>query len=165
MSQQALADRLDRLGYPLDRAMVAKIENGSRGVSVDEAFGLALALDAPLLGLLLPQGAQRVRLARKETPSGVTARAWAAGLHDLTLGGSEMHPDRTYLEAAYGEENMAMPGPLNLARFVGLLGAAASAGDYEEMTEWLDAIENEVSGQRKEVERLRRRRARRGTRN
>src|SRR5947209_3689944 len=73
ISQQQLSDRLVRLGYQLDRSAVAKVEKGARGVSVDEAVGFALALEAPLLALLFPAGNQKIRLARADTPKGVVA--------------------------------------------------------------------------------------------
>lgn len=53
-SQQDLADRLAELGYPLGRVAVAKIEGGSRGVSLDDAVAIAAAFDVPLPLLVLP---------------------------------------------------------------------------------------------------------------
>lgn len=47
LSAQALANRLAELGSDLDRRAISKIENGSRGVSLDEWLELAHALAVP----------------------------------------------------------------------------------------------------------------------
>src|SRR5438067_13829767 len=71
LSQQELSDRLIRLGLQLDRSAVTKVEKGTRGVSLNEAIGCALAREAPLLSLLFPAGDQRIRLAKADTPAGL----------------------------------------------------------------------------------------------
>lgn len=43
--QDDLARRLDDLGFKLDRVALSKIENGGRGVKLDEAMAIAYALD------------------------------------------------------------------------------------------------------------------------
>lgn len=47
LSAQALADRIADLGGSLSRLAISKIENGARGVSVDEWLQLAHALAVP----------------------------------------------------------------------------------------------------------------------
>ena len=46
MSQAALAERCSKLGSSLDRSAIAKIESGSRGVSLNDAIQLCAALNA-----------------------------------------------------------------------------------------------------------------------
>lgn len=59
LSAQALANRLAEIGSVLDRRAVSKIENGNRGVSLDEWLQLAhaLAVPPPLLFVDLQSGA------------------------------------------------------------------------------------------------------------
>ena len=71
--QQDLADAMARVGYPINRATIAKIEAGARGVggghglapikrgqtaprpvSLEEAIAFAVALDVPASSLFLP---------------------------------------------------------------------------------------------------------------
>jgi transcriptional regulator with XRE-family HTH domain len=52
LTQAALSDRVIRLGVPLDRAAIAKIENGLRGVQDFELVAIAKALDVFPLTLI-----------------------------------------------------------------------------------------------------------------
>jgi transcriptional regulator with XRE-family HTH domain len=48
-TQQDLADKLVNFGMPIDRAQIARLELGKRGISLDEAMRLAFALNvAPI---------------------------------------------------------------------------------------------------------------------
>ncbi|SCF22762.1 helix-turn-helix domain-containing protein [Micromonospora mirobrigensis] len=59
LSAQGLADRIKELGGSLSRVAISKIENGDRGVSLDEWLQLAhaLAVPPPLLFIDLKTGA------------------------------------------------------------------------------------------------------------
>lgn len=59
LSAQGLADRIKELGGSLSRVAISKIENGDRGVSLDEWLQLAhaLAVPPPLLFVDLVSGA------------------------------------------------------------------------------------------------------------
>jgi transcriptional regulator with XRE-family HTH domain len=59
-SQQKFADRLKELDpdTTLNRAAVAKIESGVRGVTLDEVVFLAVALSVPPVALMLPIGTE-----------------------------------------------------------------------------------------------------------
>jgi transcriptional regulator with XRE-family HTH domain len=59
LSAQGLADRIKELGGTLSRVAISKIENGDRGVSLDEWLQLAhaLAVPPPLLFVDLVSGA------------------------------------------------------------------------------------------------------------
>jgi transcriptional regulator with XRE-family HTH domain len=146
LSQQEVSNRLVVFGFQLDRSAVAKVEKGTRGVSIDEAIGFAFALDVPLLALLFPAGDNKVRLARRDIHSGLDARAWASGL--LSLGAGE--------EYFVADDDVA---PFRIQRaqwmkyFISHFTAAVLDDDVEEMDEWLDAIENEVGRLREEIDR------------
>lgn len=84
LNAQALADRIKELGGKLDRAAVSKIENGMRGVSIDEALLLAVALDVAPLHLFLPRDDdQTVTLAPEVMVTATQARRWIRGLEPL----------------------------------------------------------------------------------
>ena len=86
-TQQQLADVLNRFGAQADRAMVAKVELGKRGLSLNEAFLFALALDVAPVHLFVPTdseeplslGPPEGRGPRVEC-SPAEARAWIRGL-------------------------------------------------------------------------------------
>lgn len=54
LSAQQLADRIAQLGGKLGRVAISEIENGRRGVSLDEALLLAAALNVPPPVLFFP---------------------------------------------------------------------------------------------------------------
>jgi transcriptional regulator with XRE-family HTH domain len=56
---QQLAERITELGGKLTRQAISKIENGQRGVSIDELFLIARALRVPPALLLFPVGRSR----------------------------------------------------------------------------------------------------------
>lgn len=47
LSQEDVAERMNRLGFKLHQTQIAKIENGTRPVRFDEVVGLAKALSVP----------------------------------------------------------------------------------------------------------------------
>lgn len=90
-SQTDLARRIGTL----ERMAVARIESGDRGVSLDEAVALAVALDVPLVRLIAPaEGSDRVELGTGVECSASEARAWMRG--DRMLPGQDR---RAFLDA------------------------------------------------------------------
>jgi transcriptional regulator with XRE-family HTH domain len=55
LTAQEFAERVRGLGLKFDRGTVSKIENGLRGVSLDEALIIAAALDVAPVHLFLPR--------------------------------------------------------------------------------------------------------------
>jgi transcriptional regulator with XRE-family HTH domain len=55
-NQQQLADALRKLGAPIDRATISKIETGERRITLDEVFWFAFALGVSPHALILPRG-------------------------------------------------------------------------------------------------------------
>jgi transcriptional regulator with XRE-family HTH domain len=98
-SQQDLAEAMARVGHPINRATIAKIEAGARGVggehgrqpirrgqtsprgvSLEEAIALAVALDVPPPSLFLPIVREDdVELAPRVRVDVDTAHEWVRG--------------------------------------------------------------------------------------
>jgi len=98
-SQQDLADAMTKIGHPINRATIAKIEAGARGVggdhgkrpivsgqtpprpaSLSEAVAFAAALDLPPPSLFFPlMREDDIRLAPKLRVKVDIAHAWARG--------------------------------------------------------------------------------------
>jgi transcriptional regulator with XRE-family HTH domain len=79
-TQQDLADRLRRLGAPIDRASVARLETSKRGLSVDEAMRLAAALNvAPVHLFVDPDGDEPLQVTPADELTPAEARRWIRG--------------------------------------------------------------------------------------
>jgi transcriptional regulator with XRE-family HTH domain len=83
MTQLQLAERLTALGSPIDRVAVAKLENGQRGLPLDEALLFALALDVAPINLFLPLDDEDIQIAPKVVVPLAAARRWVAGTRPL----------------------------------------------------------------------------------
>lgn len=92
LSAQQLAAAVRKLGGTLDRAAISKIETGARGVSLDEAVLLAVALDVAPVHLLTPRDDDEpVSVAPAVTVAADRARRWVRGLEPLPD-----HDDQSY---------------------------------------------------------------------
>lgn len=79
-TQQDLSDALAKLGAPMDRTTIAKLEKGQRQGRVEELVALAAALDVSPLYLFLPLRLDAtVKLAPKLTLEAIEALRWAQG--------------------------------------------------------------------------------------
>ena len=100
MTQGDLSKRLSVLGTPLDRAVISRIEDGSRPTPLVEFLALALALSVPPAQLLTRDTPEDpIRLAKNphvNTPegkqdapayTGEAIRAWFAGSRPLDAEG------------------------------------------------------------------------------
>lgn len=85
ISQQQLAERLKAIGENIDRGTIAKLEgNVKRGVSLDELFALAAALEVSPLALTTPPGrADEMTVATVITAKAASVRNWIKGLYPL----------------------------------------------------------------------------------
>ncbi len=80
--QQDLADRLAALGAPTDRATVARTENSTRGLSLDDMLLYAAALDVSPLHLFIPlEDDQEIQVTPTLSVPAARARKWVRG-HD-----------------------------------------------------------------------------------
>jgi transcriptional regulator with XRE-family HTH domain len=78
-TQQRLADEMRRIGYPISRPAIAKIERGKRPLEVGEFVALGVALGVPPSGIFLPLDAEFVQLTEKVKVPLEVAAAWANG--------------------------------------------------------------------------------------
>jgi transcriptional regulator with XRE-family HTH domain len=84
LSAEQLGNRVRFLGGQLDQASISKIENGVRGVSLDEAMQLAVALGISPLHLFVPrEDAAFVRVTPAEHVTAASARRWIRGTTPL----------------------------------------------------------------------------------
>jgi transcriptional regulator with XRE-family HTH domain len=86
-TQQDLADALNQLGAHIDRAAVAKVELGKRGLSLDEALQYAYALNVAPIHLIVPvDGDERLKVGANITDCAPwELRAWIRGQRPLLL--------------------------------------------------------------------------------
>ena len=84
--QFQLAERVTEMGAPMHQTAIAKIENGERKVTLDDAMRLAAALDVSPLSLILPLGDEdAMSLApRAEPMPAKLVRAWIDGTLPVT---------------------------------------------------------------------------------
>ncbi|MGD0167094.1 MAG: helix-turn-helix transcriptional regulator [Gaiellaceae bacterium] len=82
-TQEELAAEMDRIGHPIHRATIAKIETGKRPTSLAETIMLAAALDVAPLHLIFPIDGGEVELAPHLTVDADKALTWASGFQPL----------------------------------------------------------------------------------
>ncbi len=83
-TQQQLADQLNQLGARTDRAAVAKVELGKRGLSLTEAFQYALALDVAPVHLFVPTDSdEEITLGPQYTCTPKEMRGWIKGARPM----------------------------------------------------------------------------------
>jgi transcriptional regulator with XRE-family HTH domain len=88
-SQRDFADELARLGSPTDRAIIARVETGQRGISLDEAILFAAVIGTSLENMIvpsdiaLPGSPETVQIAGKLTAPARDVRLWLKGLQPL----------------------------------------------------------------------------------
>lgn len=80
-NQQELAEELDRLGADIgSRSIVSKIENGTRGIGIDDAFHIAAALNCPPpLMFIAPGSEKRVEVTTRSRIHPHLALEWVKG--------------------------------------------------------------------------------------
>ena len=84
-SQRGLVKELKRIGVEMDPAAIARIEKGSRGVSLDEALQLAAVLEVSPIHLFLPKGklSTKIEIAPEIRPTLARTREWVRALRSL----------------------------------------------------------------------------------
>lgn len=111
LSAQAFAERAREAGLKFDRGTVSKIENGQRGISLDEALAIAAALDVAPVHLFLPrEDDAKVQVAPNVTVEAEQARLWFRGGRPLPDG-----DDQTYRTEVPKSEWQQRSGRLNNA--------------------------------------------------
>lgn len=88
-AQRDFADELAHLGEPTDRAIVARVETGQRGISLDEAILFAAVLGTSLANMIAPSDIARpespetIQIAGKLTAPARAVRLWLLGQQPL----------------------------------------------------------------------------------
>ncbi|MFD2394066.1 helix-turn-helix domain-containing protein [Dietzia aerolata] len=128
ISAAAVADRTKRLGYPITRSTIAKIESGSRASKLDltELLILALALQTTPAALMFsdaPDGESRVFPAAPRSPRATHTNGGAAKLSALESGMS--NTTGTHSLASRRSEGLSGFGTLNTANNCGFTGRKA----------------------------------------
>lgn len=83
LTAQEFAERAKQVGLKIDRGTVSKIENGLRGVSLDEGLAIAAALDVAPVHLFLPREDGKQIAIGNIAVTAEQARAWFRGTTPL----------------------------------------------------------------------------------
>ena len=117
-TQQDLADAMQRVGHPINRVAIAKIEKGAqaglkpgetaaRAASLPEAIAFAVALGVSPLHLFLPiEEDVDVQLTSKVTVRPDRARAWARGRRPLDMADAKFYEFQSPSEPTWEEEEV-----------------------------------------------------------
>lgn len=149
-SQQDLVDRLSQLGFPVDRSAIAKIETGARGVSVDEALAIAVALDVAPTALLVPRRpGDSVQVVPVVEAHDVDAMAWFEGRCPMIVGDEsddELRSQaRFYFEEVpdfRAEERRVRPGLHAVSQIIDIASMQARHSDPSHLESALHHLED-----------------------
>lgn len=135
----------------MDRTKLAKIEQGQRKVSLDEAFALAFALDVSPIYLFTPLTPDDfVYVCGGYAVDSIAAREWVRGQHPLPEQDDRVfwtvRPDREWRMARE-------PGLMRLRALVRDLGNSVAANLTDAFDDDLALLETEVRRFRDELER------------
>jgi transcriptional regulator with XRE-family HTH domain len=85
LNQQRLAERLTELGFPTAQSTIARIETGKRGVTLDDAVAISIALDIPLPNMIAGTAVEgyEVALTPKEVLTAELANSTLLGKLEL----------------------------------------------------------------------------------
>jgi transcriptional regulator with XRE-family HTH domain len=167
-TQQQLADELAQLGVEkLGRTAIAKMEAGTREISLDNVFAFAQALGVSPAALLLPRDDEDVEIAPKRVTTAFQAWTWWHGLRPLRGfnhpdgGWFRVHPSeadvRFFFDEVTDREAKAWrqyPGVWKLSR-LGMLALHMASWDDDEraasklrdkLAEMRDVINAEIKG-------------------
>lgn len=166
-SQGRLADALAGIGDEKDRTTIAKIEAGSRGVTVDDVFAIAAALEVSPLHLCVPRfDGEPVAVAPSFIADSFGVREWVAGHEPLKGQDAEVFW-RQLPEGDVRRVARTLPGFLVLALALQDVAMSWAHEDLDAMDDGVRTLEREVGRMRDEIELRRRRKSReqrRGTR-
>ncbi len=180
-SQQDVADRLDEIGSPTDRATVARTEGAARGLSLDDAMMMAAALDVSPLSLSLPEdGDDLVAVGPRLMYGADYVRRWICGLAPLPLFLADFRPagveeekrnlispdGKEWNERAADERNRFFelflplsrwrawqrPGVRHLVQMADAFADAAGEANASEMRRCLSQLAAEIERQRAQLE-------------
>ena len=137
LTQRDVAERLAELGVSMHQTAIAKIENGKRKVTVEDALLLAAALDAPPVTLFLPLADNIDMALGNMTLSSGQMRAWARGFSQLP--GRDSRPYLTQIPDSEwatleDEARRRRPTAEDYRAFADATGAEIFYSPYEDTT-------------------------------
>jgi transcriptional regulator with XRE-family HTH domain len=91
LSQTELAQRMTERGRPMSKAALLRIENGERGLSLDEALAFAAVLFVAPAHLLSPRDEETVWLTDNMAVDGEGLRAWLLHGYEFIATTSDYH--------------------------------------------------------------------------
>ena len=106
MTQQGLADRVALLGTPIHQTVIARIEKGTRELTLREAFHFAWALDVAPVHLFTPTDDEPIDIGPNMQAEPHEVRAWIRGQWPL------FQDARVYFSMVPEEEFKAADGAL-----------------------------------------------------
>lgn len=133
-----LADRLAELGAPVDRATIARTENGTRGLSLDDALLYALAVGAAPVGMMtITEDGAPVDVAPALQLQPSDARDWIRG--NLSLYDQDA---RTYASEIADDEWIAYQKNMlgSVVAEINLLARAYAADDDEAISRQIEQV-------------------------
>jgi transcriptional regulator with XRE-family HTH domain len=158
-SQQRLADEMRKIGYPMDRSTIAKIERGHRPVSMQDSIALALALGVAPKALQLPheQGAE-IALTPNYPVDAHTAARWMRG-HSVPVRTDARSIDLDALRVF--EETMTFgewwarrrPTVHQIVDYASALEMFSGMDEREWMRNCIDELEHAIKAARRELDR------------
>ncbi len=137
-TQAALAARLGQVGMTLSQSNLARLESGERNVTLDDLYGVALALDCPPLALLAPGDGTPVKVGtRGESPARL--RAWFVGRQPL---------DTVRDHGVYREHvgRLREPAGMTLGPFLREVAGQLDADDLDGQAEIIRAAQDYLRG-------------------
>lgn len=143
LHQEDVVRRLeDEYGVQMDRATLARIERGQRGISLDEALLLAAVLQVAPLHLLVDTEGTPLLIGTQVTASAEEARAWIRG--DAPLPGGDSRTFYTEVPASQWERTRGFP-PEVIQAEAALRAAEATARRMNESLAWSQAHEAKLT--------------------
>lgn len=120
LTRPQLSERLSDLGRPLLATGLAKIEDGTRRVDVDDLMALAIALNVSPPRLLLPSVAsdEPVRLTPKVEVSSSWAWSWAEGEGPVSPDFSEEEDEAYHRERPAGLRSLSQNPVMRSADYI-----------------------------------------------
>jgi transcriptional regulator with XRE-family HTH domain len=150
LTQAQLAEKVTSRGVPMARESVAKTETGVRGLTLNDAIAIAVALGVPLTTLMLPRESQAtVALTPNFITSAQTARSWLRGRGVL-----RPEDQRAVRDMESEEDRLVADNPL-MSIFTTLnetMATSITEGDKAQAIRAIDSLEDVLRVQRRALE-------------
>jgi len=153
-NQQQLADALRKLGAPIDRATISKIETGERRITLDEVFWFAYALGVSPAALMLPRSyGSRVAVTPTDSIETQQAMDWLRGFYIASRPETESD-DLFFFEERIEEDAVAWHRypELSVLRDEAAIAVRIAMRDPSDLRHQLDVIQQLADEARRKLE-------------